>query len=49
MLRVVGIAETNNGPNHPGCQTPTPYVDVIPTTLAQLTFLVSNDRTLECQ
>jgi hypothetical protein len=49
MLRVVGIAETNNGPNHPGCQTQTPYVDVIPTTLAELTFLVSNDRTLECQ
>ncbi len=51
MTRVVGIAETNNGPNHPGCATPTPYVDeaTLPVTLFSLRFLVSNDRTLECQ
>jgi hypothetical protein len=43
LLRVVGIAETNNGPNHPLCLTlPTPFV------LFSLDFLVSNDRTLEC-
>jgi len=44
LLRVVGIAETNNGPNHPSCLTlPKPFV------LFSLDFLVSNDRTLECQ
>jgi hypothetical protein len=48
LLRVVGIAETNNGPYHPGCQD-TPYVNGLPTTLASLRFLVSNDRNLECQ
>ena len=43
LVRIVGIAETNNGPNHPveGCDP----VGV----LANLSFLVSNDRTLECQ
>ena len=45
LVRVIGIAETNNGANHPvpNC--------VIPdgTTLFDLKFLVSNDRTLECQ
>ena len=48
LLRVVGIAETNNGPYHPGCLE-TPYVNGLPTTLASLRFLVSNDRNLECQ
>jgi hypothetical protein len=44
LLRVVGIAETNNGANHPGC------FDVLPgDTFATLDFLVSDDRTLECQ
>jgi hypothetical protein len=44
LLRVVGIAETNNGANHPGC------FDVLPgETFATLDFLVSDDRTLECQ
>jgi hypothetical protein len=43
MLRVVGIAETNNGANHPLCLTlPAPFV------LFSMDFLVSNDRTLEC-
>jgi len=41
-LRIVAIAETNNGENHPAC-----YVGG--TGLADLNFLVSNDRTLECQ
>ena len=46
MLRVVGMAETNDGPNHPCCDVPASFP---PVTLAQLRFLVSNDRTLECQ
>jgi hypothetical protein len=50
MLKIVGMAETNNGPNHPGCDDPAPgYVDAVPKSLAYLRFLVSNDRTLECQ
>ena len=48
LLRVVAIAETNNGASHPDCYTNTgPETDA--TQLAQLLFLVSNDRTLECQ
>ncbi|MBU0983974.1 MAG: T9SS type A sorting domain-containing protein, partial [candidate division Zixibacteria bacterium] len=47
MTRVVGIAETNNGPYHPGCLPD--YVDVAPKDLFDLRFLVSNDRTFECQ
>jgi hypothetical protein len=46
MVRVVGMAETNNGPFHPGCAPS--YVNGLPTTLFDLVFLVSNDRTLEC-
>ena len=42
LVRVVGIKETNNGVNHPGlCDGPGEIAD--------LSFLVSNDRTLECQ
>jgi len=48
LLRVVGIAETNNGAVHPTCVTPK-YVGPLPTTLASLQFLVTNDRTMECQ
>lgn len=48
LLRVVGIAETNNGPYHPGCAVPTPFVNGLPVTLTQLIFLVSNDRLYEC-
>ena len=44
MLRVVGIAETNNGPNHPLCFNP----PALPFTLFSLDFLVTNDRTMEC-
>jgi hypothetical protein len=48
LVRVVGIAESNNGPNHPsGCAFD--YVETVPVSLAELRFLVSNDRTLECQ
>jgi len=43
VLRVVGIAETNNGPNHPSCLKPS-----LPAVMFTLDFLVSNDRTFEC-
>jgi hypothetical protein len=44
LVRVVGIAELNNGPSHPSCfKLPTPY------TLFCLNFLVTSDQTLECQ
>lgn len=42
LLRVVGIAETNNGANHPSCFDATGH------TLAVLDFLVTDDRTFEC-
>jgi len=44
LLRVVGMAEINNGPHHPTCfrVVPPPYA------LFYLDFLVSNDFTLEC-
>ena len=44
LVRVVGIAETNNGSNHPTC-----FMMAQPFTLFTLDFLVTNDRTLECQ
>ncbi len=44
LLRVVAIAETNNGANHPLCLS----LDPKPVVLFSLDFLVSNDRTLEC-
>ncbi|MDH3891555.1 MAG: T9SS type A sorting domain-containing protein [candidate division Zixibacteria bacterium] len=44
LLEVVAIAETNNGPNHPLCFLLSP-----PVVLFSLDFLVSDDRTLECQ
>jgi hypothetical protein len=46
LVRVIAIAETNNGPNHPLCFGPG---DNSTYELAELCFLVSNDRTLECQ
>jgi len=45
LTRIIGIAETNNGPHHPTCDVPATF----PVTLAYLRFLVSNDRNLECQ
>jgi hypothetical protein len=41
------MAETNNGPYHPGCAPD--FVGTTPVTLFDLRFLVSNDRTFECQ
>jgi len=48
IVRIVAIADMNNGANHPDedCYTNDPGD---PTELAVLDFLVSNDRTLECQ
>jgi hypothetical protein len=45
LVRVVGLAETNNGPNHPLCYLP----PTLPEELFCLDFLVTNDRTFECQ
>ncbi len=44
VLRLVAMAETNNGNNHPTC-----FNSALETELAVLEFFVSNDRTLECQ
>ncbi len=44
LIRIVAMAETNNGAYHPGC-----FLDGMTGTLATIDFLVSNDRTLECQ
>jgi len=43
LLRIVAIAETNNGANHPGC-----YLDGHIGSLADILFLVTNDRSFEC-
>jgi len=53
LVQVVGMAETNDGANHPDCDVPffpDPLADP-PTkvTMFYLKFLVSNDRTLNCQ
>ncbi len=45
LLRVIGLAETNNGPNHPRCNK----LSELPGDLFCLDFLVTNDRTFECQ
>jgi hypothetical protein len=54
LLRIVAMAETNNGPNHPDWGT---YTQMFVsgedcydcgTVIATLTFFLSNDRTLEC-
>jgi hypothetical protein len=44
LIRLVGWADISPMPNNPGCQAPAAN----PTTLATLTFLVSNDRNMEC-
>jgi len=46
LLRIIAIAETNNGPNHPNCYGPP---DTDPHELAKMKFFVTNDRTYECQ
>jgi hypothetical protein len=43
LLRIVALAETNNGGNHPTC-----FNSAAGTELAVLKFFVSNDRTFEC-
>ncbi len=43
ILRVVAIAETNNGANHPDCFSSTTVTELV-----KLSFLVTNDRTFEC-
>jgi len=54
LLRVVAMAETNNGPNHPDWDEYTrlfvPGEDCYDcgTVIVTLTFFLSNDRTLEC-
>jgi len=45
LLRLVGMAETNNGANHPDLEC---IKGVTGNTIATMTFFVSNDRTLEC-
>jgi hypothetical protein len=46
LLRIMAIAETNNGPNHPACFGPsTPDIQE----LAVIKFYVTNDRTFDCQ
>jgi hypothetical protein len=44
VLRVVALAETNNGAAHPSC-----FSSSVNGQLASLNFYVTNDRTLECQ
>jgi hypothetical protein len=46
LLRIVAIADMNNGPNHPSCYGPP---DTDPHELAEMKFYVTNDRTFECQ
>jgi hypothetical protein len=47
QVRIVALAETNNGNAHPICWAPANPTDSV--TLADLHFLVSNNRTLDCQ
>jgi hypothetical protein len=44
LIRLVGLAETNNGPARPSCFTP----DSLPTTLLSLRFYVTNKPALNC-
>jgi hypothetical protein len=44
VLRIVALAETNNGAAHPSC-----FSSLVNGQLASLNFYVTNDRTLECQ
>ncbi len=43
LLRIIGIADMNNGANHPGC-----FLNDQVGSLAEIEFLVTNDRTFEC-
>ncbi|MCP4569645.1 MAG: HYR domain-containing protein [FCB group bacterium] len=46
LLRIIAIAESSDGPNHPSCYGPPDYD---PYELARIKFLVTNDRTFDCQ
>ncbi|MBK7093433.1 MAG: T9SS type A sorting domain-containing protein [bacterium] len=46
LLRIVAVADANNGPNHPSCYG---APDSDQHEIAVLKFLVTNDRTFECQ
>jgi hypothetical protein len=48
MLRVVAIADMNNGTAHPACFGPPEFVSN-QYELAEMKFLVTNDRTFACQ
>jgi hypothetical protein len=49
LLRVVGIADINNGPNHPAMYClKHPGPDGDPYEMVSLAFYVTNDRTYEC-
>ena len=45
LVRIVGLAETNNGALHPACFAP----PTVPEQMFTLNFLVSNNRTFACQ
>ncbi len=47
LLRIIAVADMNNGPNHPSCFGP-PEFDYDPYEVAELKFLVTDDRTFEC-
>jgi hypothetical protein len=50
MLRVVAMAEANNGPYHPtGCDGDDGILETLPAMLVNIKFFVTNDRTYECQ
>ncbi len=46
LLRIIALAEINNGPNHPSCYGPQ---DCDPHEIAVMTFFVTNDRTYNGQ
>ena len=46
IVRIVSIADMNNGANHPDCFT---NDGIVSNELAVLDFLVTDDRTMECQ
>jgi hypothetical protein len=48
LLRIIAIAETNNGPYHPACYGP-PELDYDIHELAVIRFFVTNDRTFDCE
>ncbi len=46
LLRIIAMAETNDGVQKPSCYGPP---DTEPHELAKMKFMISDDRTLECQ